>query len=218
MSCQFSAASCFRSRPSGRAVSGSCSSAKLYRLSSPAMENFRALSLKLFIFSFMSFVASSPLAMMASTSSSVMVLSLLWNTFSAPKRTMLMRSSLFTVLLASCRRPCWMTIASSASFLYAFSITFTSTLSSVQKRNTCTSFFCPMRCARSIACRSICGFQSLSYRMTVSAVARLMPSPPALVDRRKMNFWLPSRLNAWICASRSPPMVLPSMRQYMYPR
>lgn len=45
----------------------------------------------------------------------------------------------------------------------------------------------PMRCARSMACRSICGFQSLSNRMTVSAVARLMPKPPARVDSRKQN-------------------------------
>lgn len=35
-------------------------------------------------------------------------------------------------------------------------------------------------------CRSHCGFQSLSYRMTVSAVCRLRPSPPLRVDARKM--------------------------------
>jgi len=71
-------------------------------------------------------------------------------------------SSLFRFFWFSCSRPCWITNASSASFLYAFSITFSSTELSVQKRNTETSFFWPMRCARSIACRSICGFQSLS--------------------------------------------------------
>lgn len=36
---------------------------------------------------------------------------------------MLSRSSLFTVLVFSTRRPCWITSASSRSFLYAFSIT-----------------------------------------------------------------------------------------------
>jgi hypothetical protein len=36
-------------------------------------------------------------------------------------------------------------------------------------------------------CRSHCGFQSLSYRMTVSAVCRLRPSPPLRVDARKME-------------------------------
>ena len=81
---------------------------------------------------------------------------------SAPKRTMFRRSSLFTPLWFSCSRPCWITSASSASFLYAFSITFTSTEFSTQKRNTDTSLVCPMRCARSIACRSTCGFQSES--------------------------------------------------------
>ena len=38
-------------------------------------------------------------------------------------RTMVSRSSLFTVLVFSTSRPCWMTSASSRSFLYAFSIT-----------------------------------------------------------------------------------------------
>jgi hypothetical protein len=51
-----------------------------------------------------------------------------------------------------------------------------------------------MRWARSIAWRSTWGFQSLSYRTTVSAVARLIPSPPARVLRRKMNFSEPSLL------------------------
>ena len=34
---------------------------------------------------------------------------------------------------------------------------------------------------------SFCGFQSLSYIMTVSAVARFRPNLPARVDRRKQN-------------------------------
>ena len=48
-----------------------------------------------------------------------------------------------------------------------------------------TVSFCPIRCARDIAWKSFCGFQSESKMMTVSAVARLMPSPPARVERRK---------------------------------
>lgn len=43
--------------------------------------------------------------------------------------------------------------------------------------------------------------------MTMSAVARLMPSPPARVDSRKMNFSEPSELKASIAASRSSPPV-----------
>eukprot|EP00964_Phaeocystis_antarctica_P143291 scaffold108793_cov48-Phaeocystis_antarctica.AAC.1 len=71
-----------------------------------------------------------------------------------------------------------------------------------------------MRCARSIACRSACGFQSLSKRMTVSAVARLMPSPPARVDSMKRNLVECGALNVSIAQSLSSPLVLPSMRQY----
>lgn len=44
-----------------------------------------------------------------------------------------------------------------------------------------------------------CGFQSLSYINTISAVAKLMPRPPARVLRRKMNFELSGALNSSIC-------------------
>lgn len=37
---------------------------------------------------------------------------------------------------------------------------------------------CPMRCARSMACRSLMGFQSCSTNTTVSAPVKLSPSPP----------------------------------------
>jgi hypothetical protein len=66
----------------------------------------------------------------------------------------------------------------------------------------------------SLTCKSICGFQSLSYSTTTSAVARLMPSPPARVDSRNTNCSLPGALNPSMAASRSSPPVLPSMRQY----
>jgi hypothetical protein len=42
--------------------------------------------------------------------------------------------------------------------------------------------------------RSFCGFQSLSNMMTVSAVARLMPRPPARVDSRKQKSCEPGAL------------------------
>jgi len=48
--------------------------------------------------------------------------------------------------------------------------------------------------ARPIACRSCCGFQSLSKRMHVSAVCRLMPRPPARVVMRKRKTLEPGAL------------------------
>ena len=47
-------------------------------------------------------------------------------------------------------------------------------------------------------CKSFCGFQSLSKRMTVSADCRFKPRPPAFVDNMKMKYSLPSALNACI--------------------
>jgi len=49
-----------------------------------------------------------------------------------------------------------------------------------------------------IAWRSTCGFQSESMRMTTSAVARLIPRPPALVLSMKMNLLLPGALYSLI--------------------
>ena len=151
------------SMPSKAFCSSSSFSAKSYSDASASIAKFNALSVNPAIFSLSCFVASSPLAMMVSMSSSVIVLPCAPSKIlSAPYRTMDKSSSLFRFFWFSCSRPCWITSASSASFLYAFSITFSSTELSVQKRNTETSFFWPMRCARSIACKSICGFQSLS--------------------------------------------------------
>ena len=39
-----------------------------------------------------------------------------------------------------------------------------------------------------IACRSTWGFQSLSYKIIISAVAKLIPRTPALVLNMKINF------------------------------
>lgn len=41
--------------------------------------------------------------------------------------------------------------------------------------------------AAALACTSFCGFQSESKSMQVSAAIRLMPTPPALVESKKMN-------------------------------
>ena len=59
--------------------------------------------------------------------------------------------------------------------------------------------------------------QSLSYRMTVSAAARLIPRPPARVDikNRKTSGLL---LNSLIAICRSSRDVLPSKRTYLKER
>lgn len=56
--------------------------------------------------------------------------------------------------------------------------------------------------------------QSLSYKTTMSAVVRLIPRPPALVVRRKMNFSEPGLLYSSIALIRSSCAVPPSIRQY----
>ena len=50
-----------------------------------------------------------------------------------------------------------------------------------------TSLVWPSRWHLSSACLSLYGLKSRSCRMTVLAAVRLMPSPPALVDRMKMK-------------------------------
>ena len=56
------------------------------------------------------------------------------------------------------------------------------------RRYTCTGLVCPMRWHRAIAWLSTCGFQSESSRITVSAVCRLTPSPPARVVMMKAKY------------------------------
>ena len=135
------------------------------------------------------------------------------------------------VLFDCCWWPCWMTSWSSRNFWAARSSIRSSTLSSATRRNTYTCFVCPIRWARSMAWRSACGFlkriineaakkcsytthQSLSYKTTMSAVVRLIPSPPARVVRRKINRSLPGLLYSSIATIRSSWGVLPSIRQY----
>lgn len=50
-----------------------------------------------------------------------------------------------------------------------------------KKRKMEAFFTCPMRCARSMACKSLIGFQSCSTNTTVSAPVKLSPSPPTWV-------------------------------------
>lgn len=53
---------------------------------------------------------------------------------------------------------------------------------SARKKKEMEEFFtCPMRCARSMACKSLIGFQSCSTNTTVSAPVKLSPSPPTWV-------------------------------------
>ncbi len=68
-----------------------------------------------------------------------------------------------------------------------------------------------------LTCRSWCGFQSESKMMTVSAVCRLSPSPPALVERRKMKYSEFLSLKALSMSARSSDLVIPSRRRKRYP-
>ncbi|KAH3665485.1 hypothetical protein OGAPHI_003670 [Ogataea philodendri] len=79
-------------------------------------------------------------------------------------------------------------------FRLARSRTCSSTVSLETNLYTITWFFCPIRCALAIACKSACGFQSESKIITVSAVIRLIPKPPALVDSKKTKSLDPSAL------------------------
>ena len=79
---------------------------------------------------------------------------------------------------------------------------------------TFTTFFCPMRCARSIAWRSFIGFQSCSTKMTVSAPVSVRPSPPTCVVSRRQSM-LGSALNVCTTACRLFASVAPSRRMYV---
>jgi len=59
-------------------------------------------------------------------------------------------------------------------------------------------------------CKSFWGFQSESNIITVSAVARLIPRPPARVERRKQKSSLPGALKWSIACWRNSDFVLPS--------
>ena len=75
-----------------------------------------------------------------------------------------------------------------------------------------TCFFWPILWALAMACRSFCGFQSLSKMMTVSAVARFTPRPPARVDSRKQKSCESSALKWSNACLRMSPRIVPSKR------
>ena len=75
-----------------------------------------------------------------------------------------------------------------------------------------TCFFWPILWALAMACRSFCGFQSLSKMMTVSAVARFTPRPPARVDSRKQKSCESSALKWSNACFRMSPRIVPSKR------
>ena len=86
------------------------------------------------------------------------------------------------------------TSRSTARLLLASSTMRSSTVPAVTSWYTTTSFLCPMRCARLCACSSTNGLKSGSYMITVSAVARFRPSPPARVLTSIKNATLFSEL------------------------
>ncbi|KAG5460521.1 MAG: hypothetical protein BJ554DRAFT_7420 [Olpidium bornovanus] len=90
---------------------------------------------------------------------------------------------------------------------------FSSRVPRVMRRYTLTTFFWPMRWARSIAWRSLIGFQSCSMKITVSAPVRFRPSPPTWVVRRRTSMD-GSALNFWTIPCRRDASVLPSRRMY----
>ena len=91
---------------------------------------------------------------------------------------------------------------------------FSSTVFSVIIQYTLTHLVYPIQWALSIAYKSTYGFQSLSNNITVSAVVKLIPSPPAQVLNRKMNFLLFLAVNSSIYFSLSYKRVDPSIQQY----
>ena len=81
--------------------------------------------------------------------------------------------------------PAWIALWSMARFSFAFRRMSSSIVPSHTNVKTLTRRVWPMRCARSSARASICGFQSESKIMTVSAVCKLRPIPPARVESMK---------------------------------
>mmetsp|Transcript_3872 Transcript_3872/g.16457 ORF Transcript_3872/g.16457 Transcript_3872/m.16457 type:complete len:327 (+) Transcript_3872:3146-4126(+) len=85
-------------------------------------------------------------------------------------------------------------------------------------RITVTGRFWPSRCARSCACWSYVGFQSGSARITVSALCRLIPKPPARVLHRYTKCLPSGLLNSAVSYRRRAREVEPSKRRCANPR
>mmetsp|Transcript_3497 Transcript_3497/g.6680 ORF Transcript_3497/g.6680 Transcript_3497/m.6680 type:complete len:234 (-) Transcript_3497:1849-2550(-) len=92
-----------------------------------------------------------------------------------------------------------------------------STPESVISLNTRTSRFWPKRCDLATACLSFCGFQSKSKKITVSAVCKFNPRPPARADSRKTSPPFPL-LNSSSRLLRSSCGVLPSSLRWLMAR
>lgn len=83
-------------------------------------------------------------------------------------------------------RPASISYSTRFFFSVAFDMIFSSIEFTVTNLNTLTSLYVPILCALSYAYSSILGFQSESNKMTVSAVCKLRPNPPALVESIKI--------------------------------
>lgn len=71
------------------------------------------------------------------------------------------------------------------------------------------------RCS-AFTCKSFCGFQSESNMIQVSAAVRLMPRPPARVQRRNTKRSESTLLKRSMAACLRFPRTLPSIRSYVY--
>ena len=95
-------------------------------------------------------------------------------------------------------------------FRPAFSIILSSIVLLQTSLNTLTSLWLPILWALSWAYSSIFGFQSESKMITVSAVCKLRPKPPALVLNIKTLNSVPGQLNSIILSVLSSNLVEPS--------
>jgi len=88
----------------------------------------------------------------------------------------------------------WITRWSKTILLFALWMISSSTLELDTKRKILTSSFWPILCALAMACKSFWGLKSESNIMTLLAVCKLIPKPPALVDNKKQKSVDPSAL------------------------
>mmetsp|Transcript_7562 Transcript_7562/g.24861 ORF Transcript_7562/g.24861 Transcript_7562/m.24861 type:complete len:232 (-) Transcript_7562:1032-1727(-) len=116
------------------------------------------------------------------------------------------------------KSPWPMTACSSPRFWLARAYSAASYVPRETRRYTVTGLCWPMRWQRAAACRSACGFQSGSKRMTVSADVSVMPRPPARVPSRNTGVVQPGASNRAMAACRAAPVMSPSRRSYSSPR
>ena len=121
------------------------------------------------------------------------------------------KSSFFNLLIGL------MIISSNNSFLVAISIILSSAVYLLTNLKTLTVFDYPILCALLIAYKSLQGLKSLSVNMMVSALVRLIPNPPALVDNKNILDLASFRLKLSIIFYLSIIPVLPSRRSHAHP-